>query len=160
MRLLLLAGILFFSLHGVAQEKEKSIDVEDPWSRATPPGSTIAVGYMVIRNKAEDRDRLLSASSPLARKVETHVTLKDGNMMRMREVPGYEVPGRGRVELKPGGAHLMLLDIKRPFKQGEKIPLTLRFERSGELKVELTVRAAGATGEKSGDAMQGEHKMR
>ena len=114
---------------------------------------------MVIRNKSEDRDRLLGASSPLARKVETHVTLKDGNMMRMREVPGYEVPGRGRVELKPSGAHLMLLDIKRPFKQGEKIPLTLRFERSGEIKVELAVRAAGATGEKAGDAMSGEHKM-
>jgi len=159
MKYLFLAGLLFFSFHAVAQEKEKPIDIEDPWSRATPPGSTIAVGYMVIRNKSEDRERLLSASSPLARKVETHVTLKDGGIMRMREVPGYEVPGRGRVELKPGGAHLMLLDIKRPFKQGEKIPLTLRFERSGEMKVELEVRAAGATGEKAGDAMHGDHKM-
>jgi copper(I)-binding protein len=61
-------------------------------------------------------------------------------------VPGYEVPGRGRVELKPGGAHLMLVDIKRPFKQGEKIPLVLRFEKAGELKIDLEVRAAGTTG--------------
>jgi hypothetical protein len=74
--------------------------------------------------------------------------------MRMREVPGYEVPGRGRVELKPGGAHLMLVDIKRPFKAGEKIPLTLRFEKAGEVKVELQVRATGTSGDSSG-----EHKM-
>jgi hypothetical protein len=111
-------------------------------------------GYLILRNKSDDRDRLLSVSSPLARKVETHVTIKDGNMMRMREVPGYEVPGRGRVELKPGGAHLMFVDIKRPFKAGEKIPVTLRFDKAGEMNIELEVRAAGAVG---GEA--GEHKM-
>jgi len=143
----LLSALLLFSLHGVAQEKEKSITIEEPWSRATPPGATLAAGYMTVRNAAEDRDRLVGASSPLARKVETHVTLKDGNIMRMREVPGYEVPGRGRVELKPGGAHLMLVDIKRPFKAGEKIPVTLRFERAGEVKAELQVRATGTSGE-------------
>jgi len=149
-----LSGILLFSVLGVAQEKQRNIQIEEPWSRATAPGSTLAAAYMVIRNSAEDRDRLLSVSSPLARKVETHVTLKDGNIMRMREVPGYEVPGRGRVELKPGGAHLMLIDIKQPFKAGQKIPVTLRFERAGEIKLELQVRAAGTTGEHSG-----EHKM-
>jgi hypothetical protein len=144
---------LLFSLQATAQDKH-TIQIEDAWSRATPPTATLAAGYMTVRNTSEDRDRLVSASSPLAGKVETHVTLKDGNIMRMREVPGYEVPGRGRVELKPGGAHLMLVDIKRPFKAGEKIPLTLRFEKAGEVKVELEVRATGATGMQGG-----EHKM-
>jgi copper(I)-binding protein len=162
MKTLFLSGLLLFSLQGIAQEKEKNIQIEQPWSRATVPGTTLAAGYMVIRNSAEDRDRLLSVSSPRARKVETHVTLKDGDIMRMREVQGYEVPGRGRVELKPGGAHLMFVDIKQPFKQGEKIPVTLRFEKAGEVKVELQVRAAGTTApaDKAGEhMMQGDHKM-
>jgi hypothetical protein len=133
---------LLFSLQAIAQDK-KTVEIEEPWSRATPPGATLAVGYMTVRNTAEDRDRLVSASSPLARKVETHVTLKDGDIMRMREVPGYEVPGRGRVELKPGGAHLMLIDIKHPFKEGDRIPLVLRFEKAGEVKVDLEVKGVG-----------------
>ncbi len=153
MRALLASSLLLFSLAGTAQDKN-AIEIEEPWSRATAPGSTLGVGYMVIRNKSEDRDRLVSASSPRARKVETHVTLKDGNIMRMREVPGYEVPGRGRVELKPGGAHLMLLDIKQPFRAGERIPVTLRFERAGEVKTELEVRAAGAAGGAMGEHMK------
>jgi copper(I)-binding protein len=152
MKIFALSVLLLLPLQGIAQDKagipkeKDTIEIEEPWARATPPGATLGAGYLVIRNKSEDRDRLLGASSPLARKVETHVTLKDGNMMRMREVPGYEVPGRGRVELKPGGAHLMLVDIKRPFKQGEKIPLILRFEKAGEVKIDLEVRAAGTTG--------------
>jgi copper(I)-binding protein len=151
--LLLLLGSSFpaLSQQGFAKETH-TIEIEEAWSRATTPGTTIAAGYMTVRNMSDDRDRLLGASSPRARKVETHVTLKDGNMMRMREVPGYDVPGRGRVELKPGGAHLMLLDIKRPFKEGEKIPLTLRFEKAGEVKIELEVRAAGTSGKSGGHA--------
>ena len=156
MRLLTLS-LLLFSLQAFAQgfPKEKAaIEIDEPWARATTPGTTLAAGYMTLRNKSDDRDRLLSVSSPLARKVETHITLKEGDIMRMREVPGYEVPGRGRVELKPGGAHLMFVDIKRPFKAGEKIPVTLSFDKAGEMNVELEVRAAGAA---AGDA--GEHKM-
>jgi periplasmic copper chaperone A len=115
------------------------VEVENPWSRATAPGAKIAAGYMVLRNSSSAADRLVAASSPLAAKVETHVTTRDGDVMRMREVDGYEIPARGSFELKPGGAHLMLVDIERPFKEGERIPLTLRFEKAGEKKVELRV---------------------
>jgi copper(I)-binding protein len=150
MRTLAVLFVLAFSVPAFAQQgfaKDKNtIQIEDAWSRATAPGTTIAAGYLTVRNASDDRDRLLGASTPLARKVETHVTLKDGNIMRMREVPGYDVPGRAHMELKPGGAHLMLIDIKRPFKEGEKVPLTLRFEKAGEIKVELEVRAAGTSG--------------
>jgi copper(I)-binding protein len=156
MRNIAVLFLLVFSFPALSQqgfEKEKNtVEIDDAWSRATAPGTTLAAGYMTVRNMSDDRDRLLGASSPLVRKVETHVTLKDGNMMRMREVPGYDVPGRGRVELKPGGAHLMLIDIKRPFKEGDRIPLTLRFEKAGEVKIELEVRAAGTSG-KNGDHM-------
>jgi copper(I)-binding protein len=91
-------------------------------------------------------DRLIGASSPASARVELHVTEKKGDVLRMREVKSYDIPARGGFELSPGGAHLMLVDIKAPFKEGAKIPLTLRFEKAGELKVELQVRALGASG--------------
>ena len=122
------------------------VEVSDAWSRATPPGAKVAAGYLVIRNQAAAADKLIGASSPLAARVETHVTEKQGEVMRMREVKSYEVPAKGSFELKPTGAHLMLVDIKRPFKAGEKIPLVLRFQNAGEIKTELEVKALGATG--------------
>ena len=66
--------------------------------------------------------------------------------MRMREVKAYDIPAKGGFELKPGGAHLMLVDLKAPLKDGSKVPMTLRFEKAGEVKVELQVRALGASG--------------
>jgi len=68
-----------------------------------------------------------------------HVTLKEGDVFRMREVKAYDIPARGSFELKPGGAHLMFVSIGAPFKEGEKIPVTLRFQRAGELKAEFQV---------------------
>ena len=122
------------------------VEVTDAWSRATPPGAKVAAGYLVMQNKAAAADKLIGASSPMAARVETHVTEKQGEVLRMREVKGYDVPAKGSFELKPSGAHLMLVDIKRPFKAGEKIPLVLRFQNAGEIKTELEVRALGATG--------------
>ena len=120
------------------------IEIENAWARATPPGAKTAAGYMTIRNKSSSPERLISAASPLAARVETHVHLHDGDVMRMRPVEGYALPAKGSLELSPGGAHLMFVDIKRPFKQGEKIPLTLRFQRAGEKKVVLDVRRIDA----------------
>ena len=137
MKFIALWVLLFFSVQGFSQDKR--IEIERPWSRATTPGAKIAAGYMVIRNKSATPDRLVGASSPLAARTETHVTVKDGEIMRMRQVKGYDVPAQGSFELKPGGAHLMLVDIKRPFKEGERIPATLRFEKAGEVKVEFLV---------------------
>ena len=131
-----LLSFFFVSTAAFAQ-----VEVQDPWSRATPPGAKIAAGYMVIKNNGNQPDRLVGASSPLAARVETHVTKREGDVMKMREVKGYDVPAHGSFELKPNGAHLMLVDIKRPFKDGDKVPLVLRFEKAGEVKLELPVRA-------------------
>jgi copper(I)-binding protein len=65
--------------------------------------------------------------------------------MKMREVPGYDVPAKGEFELKPGGAHLMFVQIKRPFKEGEKIPVKLKFEKAGEVSAEFHVGRLGAS---------------
>jgi copper(I)-binding protein len=119
------------------------VSVERPWTRATPPGAKVGAGFMQLRN-AGAADRVVGASSPVAGSVEMHITVRDGDVMKMREVKSFEVPAGGSFELKPGGAHLMLLSLKRPLKKGEKVPLTLKLEKGGELKVELSVEEMGA----------------
>jgi periplasmic copper chaperone A len=119
------------------------ISVEQPWARATPPGAKIAAGYIVIRN-AGGADRLLGATSPAAERVEMHTTAREGDIARMREVKAHPVPARGELELKPGGAHLMFVNIKAPFKEGDKVPVVLKLEKAGEVKVEFHVRRLGA----------------
>ena len=115
------------------------ITLEGAWIRATPPGAKLAAGYMVIRN-AGAADRVVGVSSPAAERVETHVTVREGEILRMREMKGYDVPAGGTLELKPGGSHLMFVNIKAPLKEGESVPATLRFQRAGEIKVEFQVR--------------------
>jgi hypothetical protein len=122
------------------------VEIEKPWTRATAPGAKVAAGYVIIRSKSASPERLLSVVSPAAARVETHVHVEDGDIMRMREVKGYDVPANGSLELKPGGAHLMFIDVKRPFKEGEKVPAMLRFQRAGEVKVEFHVGRLGAMG--------------
>jgi len=131
-----LLAMLLSVFSGVALAQ---VDVENPWSRATAPGAKVAAGYMVLHNTAGAADRLVAASSPAAARVETHVTVRDGDIMRMREVKGYDIPAQGSFELKPGGPHLMFVDIRKPFAEGERIPVTLRFERAGEKTVEFRV---------------------
>jgi hypothetical protein len=121
------------------------VSVEQPWSRATPPGAKIGVGFMRLRN-AGAAERVIGASTPVARRVEMHVTEREGDVMRMRQVQSFEVPPGGTFELKPGGAHLMLVDLKQPLAKGGRVPLTLELEKGGMLQVELRVAELGARG--------------
>jgi copper(I)-binding protein len=115
------------------------VEIDKPWIRATAPGAKVAAGYMTIVNKAAQPDRLVGGVSDVAAKVETHVHIRDGEILRMREVQGYEIPANGRFELKPGGAHLMLVDLRQPLKEGDSVPVTLKFERAGEVTVNFPV---------------------
>jgi copper(I)-binding protein len=141
----LLVLLLFASAPALAQ-----LQIEKPWARATVPGAKVGGGYMTIRN-AGAADKLVSASSPVAARVELHVHINDNGVMKMREVPGYDVPAKGSFELKPGGAHLMFMDLKRPLKEGEKLPVKLKFEKAGEVNAEFQV---GGLGGASAPAMQ------
>jgi copper(I)-binding protein len=137
---------LVLALAIVAAPAWAQVTVEQPWARATAPGARVAGGYMLIRNAGSAADRLVSASSPAAEKVETHVHINDNGVMKMREVKGYDVPAGGSFELKPGGAHLMFMEIRKPFVEGEKIPVVLKFEKAGEVKVDFHVgRLGGST---------------
>ena len=119
------------------------ISIEDAWIRATPPGAKTAAGYLII--SADSADRLLSVTSPAAERVETHITVHEGEIARMRQVKGYDIPANSMLELKPGGAHLMFINIKAPLTEGMTVPATLTFQRLGDLKMEFQVRPlAGA----------------
>ena len=115
------------------------VETEKPWIRATAPGAKTAAGYMILRNKSAQPDRLIGAASAVAAKVETHIHVKDGEILRMREVKSFDIPAKGSFELKPGGAHLMLVDIKGALKEGDKVTVTLKFERAGERTVDFHV---------------------
>ena len=148
MRFAFLLSMFFLSLSAQAQ-----VQIEKPWARATAPGAKVAGGYMLMRNQGA-ADRLVSASSPAAAKVELHVHVNDNGVMKMREVPGYDVPAKGDFELKPGGAHLMFIGIKGPFKEGGKVPVKLKFENAGEVSAEFHV---GRLGESAAPAGQHKH---
>ena len=130
----------------VAAPAWAQVAVEQPWSRATPPGSQIGAGFMTLRNAGSAPERVVGASSPLAGRVEMHVTRREGEVMKMRQAEAFEIPAGGSFELRPGGAHLMLMGLQRPLKEGERVPLTLRLEKGGEVRVELEVQAMGARG--------------
>ena len=123
----------------------KSLDVKQPFARATPPGAKSAAVFMTIENKGKDVDRLLSASSSAAGIVEIHEMKMDGGMMQMREVKALEVRPGATVELKPGGYHVMLMDLKQPLRQGETVPVTLTFEKAGSVEVKAAIEAMGAS---------------
>lgn len=128
----------------VAGPAFSQVQIENAWARATPPGAKTGAAYMVIHNKSASPDRLMGAESALAARVETHVHIKEGEVMRMREVKGFDIPANGSFELKPGGPHLMFVDIRKPFKEGEKIPVTLKFAKAGAVPVEFKVGRMGA----------------
>ena len=138
MRFVVLALLL------AAGSAQAQVEIDQAWARATAPGAPVAGGYMTIRNKASAPDRLVGASSSAAAKVELHVHIKEGEVVKMRQVPAYDIPANGSFELKPGGAHLMFMQITRPFKEGEKVPVKLRFEKAGEVSVEFAVGRLGA----------------
>src|SRR5215510_10153001 len=134
-----------------------SLKITAPWSRATPAGSKVGAGYMVIRNDGSEADRLVSAETTAARRVEVHTTSTKDGVMSMRQISGGIAIAPGKdVTLAPGGNHMMFIDLKAPLKQGDKIPVTLKFEKAGTVDVEFEVQALGASAHGAG---QGGHKM-
>lgn len=155
MRTLLFAGALSIALAACGQgappapsetpsatEFEPGISVSGAWAAATPGAARVAAGYLSIMNGGPDEDRLLSAASPRAGRVEIHEMRMDGAMMQMRAVEGgLAVPVGAVTELAPGGMHIMFMDITGPFAEGETVPLTLTFEKAGAVEVSLPVQA-------------------
>jgi len=121
------------------------IAIGHPWTRAAGANANGA-GFMTLKNNGAAGDRLISAASPAARGVELHTHIREGDVMRMRPVADIPIPPGQTVHLRPGGLHIMLIGLTEPLRQGAAMPLTLRFERAGEVQVTLGVESAGARG--------------
>lgn len=119
-----------------------SLMVERPWARVTVADRP-AAGYMDVHNMGGEADRIVSASSPMAERVELHTHIVEDNVVKMRPVDAIDVPAKGRVELAPGGLHLMIFGLKHHAKPGDMIPVTVVFEKAGSLDLRLEVRKAG-----------------
>ena len=127
-----------------AQEfKLGPINIAHPYARATSSGQPMGGGFLKLENSGAD-DTLLSASAEVAKAVELHLMSMEGDVMRMRQVERIALPAGKTVELKPGGLHIMLMGLKAPLKVGDSFPLKLKFEKAGEVTVNMTVEAAAA----------------
>lgn len=115
--------------------------VEGAWARPTVSGQAGGGGFLKITSATADR--LVSASTPISKTVELHTMQMDGDVMRMREIPAIDIPAGQTVELKPGGLHVMFIGLTQTLDNGASFPLTLRFEKAGEVKVDVQVRNQG-----------------
>ena len=123
------------------------LSIEGGWARAMLPGQPAGGGYLSIANGGSEPDRLLGGSTPSAGRVEIHTMEVVDDVMTMRPVEGgLEIPAGGTVELKPGGLHLMFMEVGEPFSEGGSVPLTLEFDRAGAVEIVLPVRAARGGG--------------
>lgn len=127
--------------------RQGALHVSGAWSRATAPRAEIGAGYLTILNQGKTSDRLISATSPRAAQVEIHTMTMAGGVMRMRPIrDGLPIPARGTAQLSPGGNHLMLVGLKTALKPGERVPVTLHFQKAGAVPVKLSVGPITATG--------------
>ena len=132
----------------VALPAAAQVTVTDPWVRGTVAGQ-LATGAFMKLQSAKDA-RLVEAASPVAGVVEIHEMAMENNIMRMRAVPALSLPAGRTVELKPGGYHVMLMDLKQQMKEGEVVPVTLTVESGGKretIEVKAPVRAPTARNE-------------
>ena len=144
LRSILLAGLL--AVAGVAAAAQTpTVKVEHAWARATPGGAKTAALYMTLLNKGGDDDRLVSVATPVAGQAEVHSTTTENGVMRMRPVEALDVKAGTSTILKPGGYHVMLMDLKAPLVAGQSFAVTLTFENAGKIDVTVTVEKAGAT---------------
>ncbi|MEC7761703.1 MAG: copper chaperone PCu(A)C [Pseudomonadota bacterium] len=123
------------------------LTLEGAFSRATLPIAPVAGGFMTITNTGDTDDRLIGAASEVADRMEIHEMAMDGDVMRMRELAdGLAIPAGETVELKPGGYHLMFMDLSEPLVEGETVEVTLTFENAGEVVFPLSIGAPDADG--------------
>jgi copper(I)-binding protein len=128
-----------------AQEfRSGDIVISNPWSRATPKGTKVGAGYLVIENRGTTADRLLGGSVEAAARFEIHEVAVEDGVMRMRELKDIELPPGSSLEAKPGGRHIMFVGLLHPLAAGEKARGALQFEHAGRVEVEFEVIAMGA----------------
>ncbi len=144
--LVLLMAVTMITACGATSTQESSvpkITVTELWSRPSPMKAGNGAVYMVLTNEGGEDDALISAKSDVSEVVELHETKMEGDMMKMQPVSKIEVPAGGSARLEPGGLHVMLINLKQELVEGEKVTLTLNFEKSDPITIEAEIREAG-----------------
>jgi len=139
-RFLAFAGV--FAVANVVLAQTNQLEVSNAWARATPSKAENGAAYVTIVSPTPDR--LLSASSPAAKKAELHTMEMAGMVMKMRPIAGLDIPAGQPVALKPSGEHIMLIGLQQPLREGQSFTLTLNFEKAGARTVSVAVEKAGA----------------
>lgn len=140
-----LAVVLFSACVPAGAQRVGDLRIEDPWVRATPPGAGVTGGFMTVRNTGAKDDRLVSVTSSAVARVEIHEMRHEDGMMRMRRLAaGVPVKAGAKLELAPGGYHLMLFGPTQPFVEGDVVVATARFEKAGNVEIAFRVRGLGA----------------
>ncbi len=157
---LLFGAIVALSLTGTAARATdyslEALTIEQSWARASAGPARNSAAFMTIRNSGP-ADRLIAATGDVAGRVELHIHLMEGNVMKMRQVEAVEIPQGGTASLEPGGYHVMLIGLKAPLAEGGSFPLTLTFEKAGTITIEVPVQAVGSLGPQGGMPGQGMH---
>ena len=140
-----LLSFLFAAPASAEEVKAGDLVITQAWSRATPGGAKIGGGYLTIENKGSAPDRLIGGSADVAGNIQVHEMAMNNGVMTMRLLDkGLAIEPGKTVKLAPGGFHLMLMDLKSPLKQGDKLPVTLEFEKAGKIKLTFDVQGIGA----------------
>jgi copper(I)-binding protein len=156
------ALLISLGIGGAYADEVKAGDlvITQAWARATPGGAKVGGGYLTIENKGSAPDKLIGGTTGAAAKLEVHQMSTENGVMKMHPVAGGLTIAPGKtVKLAPGGYHLMLMELKHPFKQGEKVPVTLQFEKAGNVNVTLDVQGIGAQAPKGAGGHMDHMKM-
>ncbi|MFV0490391.1 MAG: DUF1775 domain-containing protein [Pseudorhodobacter sp.] len=146
--------------HAMAPVRLGDLEITGAFSRATLPNAPVAGGFMTIANTGAGGDRLIGGTVSFAGRVEVHEMAMEGDVMKMRKLAdGLPIPAGETVKLKPGGFHIMFMDLKEPLVEGETITVTLQFEKAGEVAVPLAIGAPNAR-EQADGMDHGNHEMK
>lgn len=141
---LVLAGLWLATPAQTQASTNENFVFSNAYARSTAPMAMAGVAYITIESRGE-ADRLLGFATPACNRPELHTHIDDNGVMRMRQVDAIDVPAGGVVELKPGGLHLMMIDLNQQLVEGESVEVTLQFEKAGEITLTLPIQALSGT---------------
>jgi copper(I)-binding protein len=141
-KLIVVAALLLPACFAHAHEyKTGELEIAHPWSQELPPNAPTVAAYFIIHNAGKTDDRLLSVDSPIAPEAQLHEHVMQGDLMKMQQVPSVAIPAGGNVTFAPMAWHVMLLNPtdRSLLSDGKRFPLTLHFEKAGDVTVEVSV---------------------
>lgn len=134
-----LIAAVFVSLSAFPATAFADVKIENAWVRATVGAGKVSAGYGTIINTGDNADALIGISTPLSMMADLHESKEENGMMTMDPVDALAIPAQSRIELKPGGYHIMIMDLSRPLKVGETIDLKFAFKKQGDVTVKAKV---------------------